>query len=441
MAKRIVILLVGALLLVTVSTPYAQPNKMYWVEYDGNKISRANLDGSSKEDLITSGLSGPLGIAIDFYNTPNKIYWSENSGNIIGRANLDGSSPEDLITSGIGGPTDIVLHIPAGKIYWGDSSGKISRADLNGSNKEDLITSGLSFPYGIALDVPAGKMYWTDYDLDRISRADLDGSNQENLIAGVNNPIGIALDVPAGKMYWTEYSSESIGRADLDGSNQENLITGLNGPMGLSLNYNEASLPVELSSFTAAAGDGQVTLKWRTESEVDNLGFHVYRALEKHGPYECLTSELIPGAGNIATRQIYRYTDIHLTNGMTYWYKIEDVAFNGTRTIHGPISVMPQAKDEAVEAQVLPTEFGLSQNFPNPFNPTTEIFYQLPEASHMELAVYDIVGHKVDVLVEGIVQAGHWSVKWDANDLASGIYFVRMEAGHFVETRKIALIR
>ena len=209
----------------------------------------------------------------------------------------------------------------------------------------------------------------------------------------------------------------------------------------LGTTSSDNSLPVELSSFTASVNrSGAVVLQWVTESEIDNLGFHVYRALEAEGEYERLTSELIEGAGTSTGRREYAFTDVRLTNGVTYWYKIEDVAFDGTRTIHGPISVTPQA-EEAVEVQALPTEFGLSQNFPNPFNPATEIRYQVPEASHVVLAIYDVLGQEVRVLVDGFVDAGYRSVVWDAEDAASGIYLVRMEAGDFVAVRKMALIR
>ena len=202
----------------------------------------------------------------------------------------------------------------------------------------------------------------------------------------------------------------------------------------------DVSLPVVLSSFTAQAGDGEITLSWITESEIDNLGFHVYRALSEDGEYERLTSEIIEGAGTSTGRREYAFTDARLANGVTYWYKLQDVAFDGTRTMHGPIAVMPQA-EEAAEIQALPTEFGLAQNVPNPFNPGTEIRYQLPEASYVVLAIYDVLGQQVQVLVEGFIDAGYRSVVWDAKDVASGIYFVRMEAGDFVRVRKMVLIR
>ena len=201
----------------------------------------------------------------------------------------------------------------------------------------------------------------------------------------------------------------------------------------------DSSLPVVLSSFTALAGDGEVTLKWVTESETDNLGFHVYRALEAKGVYTRLTAEVLEGAGTSTGRRGYAFTDIRLTNGVTYWYKLEDIAFDGTRTVHGPISVTPQA-EEAVETQVLPTEFGLSQNVPNPFNPRTTIAYQLPEASEVRLTVCNAAGQVVQVLVDEHKEAGAYTAAWDARGFGSGIYLYRLEAGTFIHTRKMVKI-
>jgi len=93
------------------------------------------------------------------------------------------------------------------------------------------------------------------------------------------------------------------------------------------------------------------------------------------------------------------------------------------------------------EAVVLPASFGLYQNAPNPFNPATVIRYDVPEACVVRLMVYDVLGREVDVLVDGETKAGHHTAVWEAQEAASGIYFVRMQAGDFVQVRKMVVIR
>ncbi len=228
----------------------------------------------------------------------------------------------------------------------------------------------------------------------------------------------------------------------LDGSLPISLaryVGGVYDGYGTATSMSDISLPVTLSSFTIQAGDGEVSLRWVTESETSNLGFYVYRSLEKEGVYTRLTSKLIEGAGTATGRRNYIFIDIRLTNGVSYWYKLEDVSFDGTTTVHGPISVTPQTG----KSRALPTKFALPQNFPNPFNPTTEIRYELPAISSVVLEVYNELGQKVEVLVDDLVEAGYHSVVWDAQNMASGVYFVRMEVGdsEFIEVRKTVLIR
>ncbi len=89
----------------------------------------------------------------------------------------------------------------------------------------------------------------------------------------------------------------------------------------------------------------------------------------------------------------------------------------------------------------LPTRFSLDQNYPNPFNPSTTIRYELPKSSVVRLSVYDILGREVSVLVNERKNAGEYEVQFDARNLASGIYFYILQAGLFVETKKLLLVR
>jgi len=94
-----------------------------------------------------------------------------------------------------------------------------------------------------------------------------------------------------------------------------------------------------------------------------------------------------------------------------------------------------------------PEEFGLMQNYPNPFNPTTTISYSLPQASEVHLTVYNMLGQRVRTLVQNEKQsAGTYTLQWNGRDdagtqVASGTYIYRIQAGDFVQSRKLVLLR
>jgi hypothetical protein len=83
----------------------------------------------------------------------------------------------------------------------------------------------------------------------------------------------------------------------------------------------------------------------------------------------------------------------------------------------------------------------LSQNYPNPFNPFTTIHYQIPSRAHVTLTVFDLLGREVATLVDGMEEPGEKRATFDGSALASGVYFYRLRAGDFVQTRKLVLVR
>ncbi|MBP3191460.1 T9SS type A sorting domain-containing protein [Natronogracilivirga saccharolytica] len=89
----------------------------------------------------------------------------------------------------------------------------------------------------------------------------------------------------------------------------------------------------------------------------------------------------------------------------------------------------------------VPTEFGLDQNYPNPFNPVTTIRYQVPESANVTLEVYDVTGQRVATLVNESREAGVHTVEFDATRLASGVYIYRMQAGDFVQSKQLMLVK
>jgi hypothetical protein len=94
----------------------------------------------------------------------------------------------------------------------------------------------------------------------------------------------------------------------------------------------------------------------------------------------------------------------------------------------------------------LPREFDLRQNYPNPFNPNTVIEYALPKSAHVTIEIYNLLGQKVNVLVDEDQKVGRYRVDWDGKDkkgeeLASGIYFYRIQAGDFVKCKKMIMLK
>ena len=89
----------------------------------------------------------------------------------------------------------------------------------------------------------------------------------------------------------------------------------------------------------------------------------------------------------------------------------------------------------------MPTEFSLSSAYPNPFNPVTNMKLSLVNAGQVSMNVYNVSGQLVDVLVEGILDAGYHNITWDASNVASGVYFVKVNSGTNVSVQKLMLLK
>ena len=98
---------------------------------------------------------------------------------------------------------------------------------------------------------------------------------------------------------------------------------------------------IELASFYPLSGNNSIALIWKTESEIDNAGFNLYRAESRKGKYSKINKTLIPAEGN-AGGASYKYEDKGVRNGKTYYYKLEDVDTSGKSTMHGPVSATPR---------------------------------------------------------------------------------------------------
>jgi hypothetical protein len=120
------------------------------------------------------------------------------------------------------------------------------------------------------------------------------------------------------------------------------------GAVGRAEFENGALAGVTLTSFTAVGGDGQVLLEWETASEINNIGFNLWRSTSETGSYVKLNASLIPSqALGSVVGAYYSYTDSDVINGTTYYYKLESVDTNGSSEFHGPITATPEGQPTA----------------------------------------------------------------------------------------------
>jgi len=205
-----------------------------------------------------------------------------------------------------------------------------------------------------------------------------------------------------------------------------------------NLNSADISLPVTLAFFDAFFEKSNVNVQWTTESELNNLGFEVYRSFKENAEYEMLSSFVtnpdLAGQGNSSTRHEYYFTDNSAEPQTTYWYKLADVDYGGVRTFHNPVSV--------TTPKALPSEFRLQPNYPNPFNPSTTLRFDIPT----RLTIYNTLGQVTKRLYQEKLSAGSYEVEWDGttdagNQAPSGIYFVVFRAGQSSQTQKILLVK
>jgi subtilisin family serine protease len=187
-------------------------------------------------------------------------------------------------------------------------------------------------------------------------------------------------------------------------------------------------IPVELTSFTASATENSVTLNWSTATETNNSGFSVERKTPMDERW--LEVGFVPGFGTTTEVMNYSFTDENLLMGL-YSYRLKQVDFDGTYQY-----------TNSVEAEVYsPFEFSLAQNYPNPFNPSTIISFSIPASEFVTLKVYDILGTEVATLMNERKEPGVYTINFNASQLASGMYLYRLQAGSFIETRKMMLMR
>ena len=203
---------------------------------------------------------------------------------------------------------------------------------------------------------------------------------------------------------------------------------------GYSVDNLAPCAPLCLAGEQSHAPEG-LMLTWERNTEPDLDCYRVYRGLSE---------DFIPGPGNMIGAPC---DTLHFDGGWRwdsgYYYKVSAVDIHGNESAYSLLRPEGVTGDETPAA---PRASYLAQNYPNPFNPSTRITFGLAAPERVSLRVYDAAGRLVRVMVDGALPAGYYSESWNGLDeggraVASGVYFYRLDAGAFMQTKKMILLR
>jgi photosystem II stability/assembly factor-like uncharacterized protein len=192
-----------------------------------------------------------------------------------------------------------------------------------------------------------------------------------------------------------------------------------------------ASTPVELTSFNANINNSIVNLNWNTATETNNRGFEIQR---KSSANDFITVAFVNGNGTATKPNNYSWSE-KLQSGI-YSYRLKQVDYNGKFEY-----------SKSVEVVVVPKNFSLEQNFPNPFNPSTIIRYNVPVESSINIRVFNSLGENVREFNIGSRQPGFYDLNFNSNGLTSGVYFYTIQTAsidgklNFRDTKKMMLLK
>jgi len=216
-------------------------------------------------------------------------------------------------------------------------------------------------------------------------------------------------------------------------------LTGLSAVSDLAGDWafadiNDSPLPVMLSSFDAKLVSEGIELQWVTESEINNLGYEIWKSDNEFDQYRLLsdyhTNELLKGKGNSSSQNNYEYIDNDIMMDDTYYYKLYSVDYNGFKTEFGPIKI-------EVSADIFPEKYIISDNYPNPFNPTTYINIEHSHSLNIELEIYNVLGERIYSESIKRMTPGTTTLQWNANNMSTGIYYYKIIGQNEIKGNKL----
>jgi glucose/arabinose dehydrogenase len=363
--------------------------------------------GHSPECSITGGY---------VYRGPNhpdltgKYIYGDYCSNKIWALTYDGINPpsNELIANATGSPTSFGVD-EAGELYICTFSG--------GRILKFTPSAPIIAPTNLtaeATDPAIVELNWIDNsdneDGFRIERKD-SGGNFE-IITTVPENTTFYEDVVSQTIDY-EYRVQAFNSLDESGYSNIACVTVL-------------VVPVEITLFTfeISQNESSVILKWETSSEKNNRGFEVERFL--HNNWAKIG--FVQGNGTTTEKSYYSFKDDYGNNEFsgTVLYRLKQNDYDGTFSYSGTV---------AIDLNLVQKDYYLEQNYPNPFNPETAFRFNLPEESRVKLEVINPLGEVIHSLVDNVRKSGFYTEKWNANNFASGIYYVRITAESLVSEK------
>jgi len=346
------------------------------------------------------------------------------------------------VNSGLGDPNVWALAINSTGHIFAGTSGGVFRSTNNGANWI-LANSGLTEPFVRALVINPGGHIFAGTNVGGFRSTD-DGANWTivgptaqvySVVINFNGPPAFIGHIFAG----TEGSG--IFRSTDNGANWTAVNTGLTRWYVPALAINSGG---HIFGGTTAGSDAGVVRSTNNGGDwVPVLsGLHI-SSLVVNSPAHIFAGTPFAGVfrstNNGAT---WDSVNSGLTNLSVWALSIISTGYIFAGTGSGGVFRSVQSTTFVQEPSgQLPTSFVLEQNYPNPFNPSTTIGFSLPRSGHVTLRAFNLVGEEVATLLSQEVSAGTHETKWDVSGISSGIYFYRLQAGSYSQTRKLLLLR
>jgi hypothetical protein len=377
--------------------------------------------GLTYTGYLSSGIGGAAAIAASGTDDVNRTFTSQNSSTVYYSFLVNASS---VTTTG----GDYNIHFGStgthfGRVYF--KKGSVSGKFVIGTSKSTEAASYTSTEYitGTTYLIVVRYKFNT-------------GSGTDDEVKLWVNPELSGVE-PISDLTQTSTTSDvsSLNALSLRQNSSTMIIDGIR----VSDSWSQAPLPVQLTSFTRDIIGKKVKLFWQTATEVNNYGFEIQRLAVSN---QILTNNqeqnangwskigFINGHGNSNSPKNYSFTDEPF-GGKEFKYRLKQIDFDGTF----------EYSDELAAVFEDVTSFALEQNYPNPFNPVTNISYTIPQRSNVKLRVYNMLAQLEAELVNESQETGHYQVIFNGSNLPSGAYFYKLEAGKFVEVRKLLLIK